>query len=115
MFSKNTLFSQLSNGYERGSLFIPCGADVTFLPNPTGESYKRIKRPLFESPPSIDDVRQGAYGDCFLLAALQAILVTPDGPEIISGMFSDEGDHIVVRLFDDENKPHYLKLEKSVP
>src|SRR5205085_9952992 len=47
--------------------------------------------PLFsDSGPSIDDVRQGAAGDCYYLASLAAVAKT--NPSIIRNHIADLGD-----------------------
>lgn len=74
-------------------------------------------QPLFEGPPSPSDVRQGALGDCFLIAPIYD-LVRRD-PQSIQDMMKDNGDGTVtVRLFKQNAnrlEPDYITVEKSVP
>ena len=116
MFSKNPLLQkQSANFSELACLIIPENAQVVAYPNPVGKSYQAFKKPIVKKAPCFDDIRQGSSGDCFLLAALFSIVALADGASIITGMFQAKGDHIIVRLFDREGKPHYLSLEKSLP
>lgn len=57
--------------------------------------------PLFAHRPSIDDVRQGNMGDCFLLAAILAIVEKPGGPEFIEKMMvlDPKANRVTVRFF----------------
>ncbi|HMV70353.1 MAG TPA: C2 family cysteine protease, partial [Myxococcota bacterium] len=69
--------------------------------------------PLFgDNEPSMDGIKQGALGDCWLLAGLGA-LVNKD-PGYIKGMMTDNGTSVTVRLFDDKG-PKFIKVNKEVP
>ena len=94
----------------------------TDTPNPSGVSFFRkikhqqVHQPLFTKTPAISDISQGGNtGDCFLLASILAILALPNGDESIRSMMQDNDTHVIVRLFDDYQKPHHLRIEKSVP
>lgn len=79
--------------------------------------------PLFPHEPSINDVAQGGLGDCYLLAALSAIIHR--NPQLIKECMKDHGDGTVtVRLFRNISKtgdgesslvPYYVKVKKAVP
>ncbi|SRR5579885_341186 len=106
----------------KGSLMIPAEAEIIKGKNPEGTSMFRsinhvmINEDVFAGDPSIHDIKQGGFtGDCYLLAALAAIVALPDGNKIIRSMIKDMGDHVIVRFFDDYRKPHFLAVEKSVP
>ncbi len=91
------------------------------------EYFKPIKDPnfkLFKHRPILSDVKQYAYGDCFLLGTLSAILDRVDGDQIIQSMMRQEGSTVVVRFYhptEKENnlpKPVYIRVniaEHMVP
>ncbi len=92
-----------------------------FINTKTGETYKRcfisvIDRPLFEHEPCLKDIKQGAVGDCYLMASLAAIISAD--PKKIKKMMKDNLDGTVtVRFFntDEEKKPIYVKVSKTIP
>jgi hypothetical protein len=52
--------------------------------------YKKVEGNLFVNGPNTTDVRQGAVGDCYLMAALAS--VADKNPKVITEMFTDNGD-----------------------
>jgi len=64
-----------------------------------GFAWRESKELLFEQMPSIDDINQQNLGDCYLLAVLQSILLSPFGSNFINQMMLDLGNTVVVRLF----------------
>jgi hypothetical protein len=71
---------------------------------------------LFARRPCIEDVKQRAVGDCFLLAALHAIIQT--NPDLIYGMMrdrrrDDRSGWVVVRLYDAAGQPVFYEVEKT--
>jgi len=101
-----------------GLLVIPPNADVKLYRNPKTKSalttHKKTKADLFPHPPELTDIKQGAIGDCYLLASIMGIINSKDGPEKIEKMMIDDGKHIVLRLYDSNKVARYLKIEKSV-
>ena len=55
------------------------------------------KAPLFAHEPSIQDIGQGAVGDCYLLGTLSALVATE--PQIIKDCMKDNGDGTVTVRF----------------
>ena len=54
--------------------------------------------PLFPHSPQLNDIKQGALGNCYMLAAVQALIV--HDPEAIQKMFYDMGDgNVIVRFY----------------
>lgn len=106
-----------------GNLEIPEGAIVTRLQNPTDTSRKPISHipvteKVFATPPMLTDIRQSSLtGNCSLLAALQALIILPNGPEIIKSMIKDEGENVIIsiRMFNENAEPQYFSIEKSLP
>lgn len=83
---------------------------------PGNQTFKKTDAPLFEGPVSVKDVRQGAIGDCFLIAGIYEIAAR--NPQAIHDMMRDNGDGTVtVRLFskdvNGELKPKAITFEKS--
>lgn len=97
-----------------GSLEWPEGAEIRNLPDPKLAKGKFTvhRGPLFSKPPSVADVQQGAIGDCYLLAALNAILVRPNGPAVIQEIMKDIGLRVVFRVYE-RGAPTYVSVNKS--
>ena len=71
------------------------------------------KSPLFAKDPTPNDVRQGNIGDCYFIAALNAI--TEKDPEYIKNMMKDNGDSVTVRFFKPSGAPIYVTVKKTIP
>lgn len=61
------------------------------------------------------DIQQGQIGDCWLLASIIAIMVRDGGRQWISDMLQNDGDYVIVRLYDKEYKPHDIRVKKTIP
>jgi hypothetical protein len=98
-----------------GLLGQPVNATVTDYRDPvlTDGSFKLCTKPLFSRRPNPSDVRQGAIGDCYLLAALNSILVRHDGPEVIQGLMRDDGQGRVMFRFYINGAAKYVRVRKS--
>jgi hypothetical protein len=81
---------------------------------------------LFPHEPSINDIRQGSLGDCYLLAALASLVNV--NPQLIKDCMRDNGDGTVTARFYKQNKSaaagaaqapvtetHYVRVPKTVP
>ena len=81
------------------------------------EHYEASKEPLFPNgSPRLKDIKQEQIPNCFLLAAMQAIIQHPDGPAFIRGMMrrNDDGT-VTVRLFDlKTSNPKYVTVYAAV-
>jgi hypothetical protein len=94
----------------------PAPATETVL---TEMRYEELpsERALFPHPPTTEDVRQGALGDCYLHAAVLSIVARD--PRYIVSMMKDEGTTVTVRLYDvspgppKQFTPKYARVEKS--
>jgi hypothetical protein len=81
------------------------------------QTYKKTDKPVFEGPVSTADIKQGAIGDCYLIAGIYS--VAEKNPQLIHNMIKDHGDgNVTVRLFKqnpDTRKlePQYITMEKS--
>lgn len=72
------------------------------------------KEPLFTHAPELSDIKQGELGDCYLLAALGAVVQRH--PEAIINMMKDNGDGTVsVRFYNKKNQPVIIKVSKKIP
>lgn len=72
------------------------------------QSFKKtaVDLPLFSGSVSPQDIKQGAIGDCYVIASLATIAAK--NPEAIHQMIKDNGDGTVtVRLFDKPDPPKY--------
>ncbi len=82
------------------------------------EHFRRSDDVLFPTPdsPSLEEIKQCRIPDCFLLAAMQAVINHPDGKAFIRGAMRQNDDGTTtVRLFDPETlQPEYFRVETSV-
>jgi hypothetical protein len=104
-------------GDPNGSLVVPKEANVERLPDPKIEKlhkYSTVQGKLFEHDPRPDDIKQGAIGDCFLLAALNSILHRPDGSRLIQEMMKDNLDGTITVRMMRAGQPHYVRINKSI-
>ncbi|WP_404786970.1 C2 family cysteine protease [Altericista sp. CCNU0014] len=91
--------------------------------------YQNTPEPLFPTEPSINHVRQGHIGNCYLLAAVISIL--EKGSSYIVSMMQDNEDttnidpgSVTVRFYRKKSEksavsnnylPEYIRIKKSVP
>ena len=75
------------------------------------------EQPLFPHEPSLNDIAQGGLGDCYLLAALSAVVNMK--PQFIKDCMRDNGDGTVtVRFYKgpvNDKTAYYVKIKKAVP
>lgn len=78
-------------------------------------NHKNVDKNIFETKPSINDIQQGsAFGDCFLLAAINAILSKKGGADYIMNMIKQDKQHAYVKLFDlDTQTPVICRVSLS--
>ena len=110
--------------FSKGSLEVPenaeivSDADITYI-DKGKKGEKQIAMldtsavPLFEHEPCIEDIKQGNLGDCYFLAAIASIV--ENNPEDIKSMMRDNGTTVTVKLYDNNRKPKYFTIKKSVP
>lgn len=77
-----------------------------------------FENPIFPHPPCMNDIRQGDFGDCYLLACLLAILKLDNGPDFIESMMRQDFDNhsTTVRLYrwvDNKLEPVYIVVPTS--
>src|ERR1019366_8778354 len=100
-----------------GTLVVPTSARVQELADPATtalQTHKSESGPLFTRRPCKDDVVQGEIADCFLLAAINAIIIRPEGPDFIQAIFRDSGNgSVIIRLYKGGSY-HYLRIKKTV-
>ncbi|MCR5099398.1 MAG: hypothetical protein K6B14_10705 [Lachnospiraceae bacterium] len=71
-----------------------------------------FKGPLFRHDPAPSDVRQGDMGDCYFISAVNSVV--EKNPDFIRDMMQDKGDHVIVRFYDKDNKPVFVKVSKTL-
>ncbi len=83
------------------------------------QEFVRTDEPLFPDEPKLSDIKQGAIGDCYLMAGLGSIV--DKDPGVIKRAIRDNGDGTVtVRLFDKttDDPPQFVEkfiaFEKSI-
>jgi hypothetical protein len=71
-----------------------------------------LEHPLFPHPPTMQDVKQGKLGDCYLLAAM-ATIANRD-PNHFTKHIKDHGNgKVTVQLYKDLNSPVNITINKS--
>lgn len=92
-------------------------------------SHVAVGGHLFDGPPQVSDIKQGAIGDCYLVAALGAM--AQQDPATVADLIVDNGDgtctvklhHVQMRPEDPENEhsrkvkyfePVYIQIDKTV-
>ncbi|HCY85136.1 MAG TPA: hypothetical protein DHV36_08385, partial [Desulfobacteraceae bacterium] len=76
--------------------------------------HVKFRDDLFPQDPSPDDIRQGAIGSCWWLAAIASVVALPGGPTFIKKMMTATRDHVIVRLFDQRNQPRYIRMKRTI-
>jgi hypothetical protein len=84
--------------------------------NDAGESFAPMASncELFPNLNLMSDIAQYRFGDCFLLASIQAVLSLPNGSDLIKGMMAKDGNDTIVRLFNpDTHEPVYIRVNNT--
>lgn len=113
-----------------GKLLVPSGATVHTVSNPGWDGSdvakslkhtithwsKHASDALFKKDTiDIGDINQEGVGDCWYLAALVSILNVPNGSDLLKKTMVDAGGgYAIVRLFDGNLEPWYLRVQKSI-
>lgn len=88
--------------------------DLSVL-RPSEQTFVKTDRPLFETPISPGDIRQGSIGNCFLIAGIYAL--AQRDPKALHDMIHDNGDTVTVRFYQKNQQhqyePVYVTVEKS--
>lgn len=80
----------------------------------SGQKYCDMSEfPLFPHEPTVNDIRQGNIGDCYLLASLSSIAAQT--PEVIKQCMRDNGDGTVTVRFFKDRMPLYVTVDKVIP
>ncbi len=104
--------------YNNGNLAVPKDAVIEELNTPELESgsFTRTFKDLFPRIPCASDVVQGQTGNCGFMASIMMLAKREDAAEIIQGMMKDAYcGRVVVRVYDSEDKAHYIQIPKKVP
>lgn len=80
---------------------------------PAHFAYVAVKGNIFLGEPHTREIEQGNINNCYLLAALLAIVENPQGSTFLNRMMIDLGNRVIVRLFH-ERQPIFYELEKTI-
>jgi len=72
-----------------------------------------LRYPLFKKPPSLDDIKQGQLGDCYLLAAVAGI-VRNDPTHFVDHMVDNLNGTVTVKLYSAPGQPVYYTVKKTL-
>jgi len=96
------------------------GDSATGKASTTVGVYSKTTGSLYENGVTPNDVKQGAIGDCFMIAAL--VTVADVKPSAISEMIISNGTNSKtgtqtwgVRLYDDKGKAHWVTVNDMLP
>src|SRR3990167_9216953 len=101
---------------EDNPVILPFNFDKQNFRDPDEGELKNGLFPRKDSP-SIDEIKQGDLGNCYLLAVLINIISQPGGKEFIRSMIrlDEDGKHATVRLFDPtEKKAQYIRVSTAI-
>ncbi|MFZ4640777.1 MAG: pre-peptidase C-terminal domain-containing protein [Nodosilinea sp.] len=76
-------------------------------------SYQYANGSLFQNGAGVNDIVQGALGDCYYLATLSSI--AQEKPSYIQDMFSDNGDNSFTVRFFNNGVADYLTVDRYLP
>jgi hypothetical protein len=97
------------NGEARGDAARPGGADPS-----TTNQWMEPTSPVIGEQPGKDDIRQGQYGDCVVMAAAGAMINADPG--WARDHVTDNGNGTVsVRLFDKNGNEQWVTVTKDLP
>lgn len=97
------------NGEAMGDAARPGGADPS-----TTNQWMNPTAPVIGQEPSKDDVRQGQYGDCVVLAAAGAMINADPGWARDHVTDNDNGT-VSVKLFDKNGQEQWVTVTKDLP
>jgi Calpain family cysteine protease len=75
--------------------------------------YHDVLGTLFDGPPDMHQIHQGADGDCFFLAAMESIAIHK--PQVIENMFIDNGDGTYAVRFFNQKQAVYVTIDSMLP
>lgn len=78
-----------------------------------GAMYRQVNGSLFVNGPSYADVRQGAVGDCYYVAALAEF--AQNNPQALRQMFTDNGDGTFTIRFYRNGQADYVTVDRYLP
>lgn len=97
------------NGTAKGDAARPEGAE-----GQEGGNWMTPKSPVVGEHPGKDDVRQGGYGDCVVMAQIGAL--ANNDPNWVKNHVTDNGNGTVsVKLYDSDGEPRWVTVTKDVP
>jgi hypothetical protein len=98
--------------------YVSTDCDGADLRDPTVTSYAAgyddfSDRPLFVNGPNVEDINQGAVGDCYFLASLASLAQTD--PAVMEQMITELGDGTYAVRFHRGGEEVYLRVDGELP
>ncbi len=76
-------------------------------------TWRDVEGTLFNGPPDMYQIHQGADDDCYFLAAMESIAI--HNPQVIENMFTDNGDGTYTVRFYHGKQAVYLTIDSQLP
>lgn len=81
----------------------------------TSQKLKPSNEVLFKTKPHLGQTQQRSLPNCFLLAAISAILNSDDGGDFIMNMMKQDEEGVTVKLYEKDRNNHFIPVFIRIP